>query len=73
MFDTLDSDLMCKKLKAYGFDNIAVSWFFSFLTNRTQKVKIGGFTSLAMKLTSGVPQGGISKNVNNCALFFLSD
>ena len=58
-FDTLDPDLLCKKLKIYGFDDISISWFFSFLTDRSQKVKISLFTSIAIKLTSGVPQGGI--------------
>ena len=58
-FDTLDVALLCEKLSLYGFDNLAVKWFNSFLSNRTQKVKIGEAVSMAVKLTSGVPQGGI--------------
>jgi hypothetical protein len=58
-FDTLDVALLCEKLTLYGFDNLAVKWFNSFLNNRTQKVKIGEAVSMAVKLTSGVPQGGI--------------
>ena len=42
-FDTLDVTLLCKKLKLYGFDNLSVKWFYSFLSNRRQKVKIGHF------------------------------
>ena len=50
---------MCKKLKAYGLSESSVSWFNSFLTNRSQKVKVGNCLSQQIKLTSGVPQGGI--------------
>ena len=58
-FDTLDPEIMCQKLRIYGLDENAVKWFKSFLTNRTQKLKIGDGISMDLKLTSGVPQGGI--------------
>ena len=40
-FNTLDVELLCKKLALYGFDDKSVAWFHSFLKNRTQKVKLG--------------------------------
>ena len=58
-FDCLDSDTLCKKLKFYGFADQTVRWFNSFLTDRTQRVKIGDSISSKLNLTSGVPQGGI--------------
>ena len=35
-FNTLDVDLLCKNFSLYGFDVTAVTWFNSFLKNRTQ-------------------------------------
>ena len=58
-FDTLDSNILCKKLKIYGFDKLACAWFRSFLTGRSQRVKIGRTLSNPRELQSGVPQGGI--------------
>ena len=58
-FDTLDIDLLCKKLSIYCFTDHTVSWFRSFLTSRTQRVKIGKTLSDLVELNSGVPQGGI--------------
>ena len=58
-YDTLDIELLCDKLKLYGFDQLSWQWFESFLTNRKQRVKIGKAMSKPVELTSGVPQGGI--------------
>ena len=54
-FDTLDVNLLCKKLELYGMDQTALNWFRSFLTDRSQKVRIGECTSSSVKLESGVP------------------
>ena len=40
-FDMLDIELLCKKLELYGFSKLTVIWFSSFLTNRSQRVRIG--------------------------------
>jgi hypothetical protein len=58
-FDTLDIELFLKKLSLYGADSMTSDWFRSFLTGRTQRVKIGNSLSTPLELTSGVPQGGI--------------
>ena len=39
-FDCLDPFILCKKLKFYGFDELTIKWYHSFLTGRTQRVKI---------------------------------
>ena len=43
----------------YGFTDQTIKWFNSFLTGRSQRVKIGDSISTNVQLTSGVPQGGI--------------
>ena len=58
-FDTLDPNLLCQKLDIYGVDKKSREWFHTFLTKRTQRVKIGNQLSNPLFLTSGVPQGGI--------------
>ena len=58
-FDTLDTSTLCSKLAIYGFDMLSCNWFRSFLTGRTQRVKIGRSLSSSKRLESGVPQGGI--------------
>ena len=58
-FDCLDITILCEKLRIYGFKNNTVNWFRSFLSNRSQRVKIGDTLSEPKNLNSGVPQGGI--------------
>jgi hypothetical protein len=58
-YDTLCPSFFCEKLKNYRFDNKEFKWFMSFLTGRSQRVKIGTSTSDSVKLISGVPQQGI--------------
>ena len=58
-FDTLDIKLFLKKIGLYGADELTRSWFETFLTGRTQRVRIGSVLSGPLALTSGVPQGGI--------------
>ena len=58
-FDTLDAQILGKKLVLYGFTDHTTKWFLSFLTGRTQRIKIGSQVSKSVSLKSGVPQGGI--------------
>ena len=39
-FDTLDHRLLLKKLEKYGVRGTALSWFQSYLENRTIRVKV---------------------------------
>ena len=52
-FDTVDTELLCLKLSLYGFDKKSCDWFHSFLTGRSQRVRIGNSTSPSLKLSSG--------------------
>ena len=39
-FDTLDIELLLDKLAVCGADDLSQNWYRSYLTNRTQKVRI---------------------------------
>ena len=58
-FDCVDHGLLLSKLFKLGCDNDSVNWFYSYLTDRTQKVSINSMLSNPMKVQVGVPQGSI--------------
>ena len=58
-FDTLSKDIVCQKLRCYGFDNKSVNWFNSYLSEREQRVMIGSTISKPITLKVGSPQGAI--------------
>ena len=58
-FDTLDHDILLHKLSHTGVRDHALSWFQSYLTNRTQYVEIDSHTSTPKNIQHGVPQGSI--------------
>lgn len=63
-FDCINIELLLCKLKYYGFDDAAIKWFRSYLSNRQQRVEIrqSNGSSLISSLTPvdrGVPQGSI--------------
>ena len=56
-FDTVDHDLLCKKLEHYGVQQRELSWFQSYLLNRKQFCRVGGVDSDIGEVEVGVPQG----------------
>ena len=58
-FDTVNHDILLKKLDHYGFRGVINNWFRSYLTDRKQKVVINGFESENKLLLHGVPQGSV--------------
>ena len=56
-FDTLDYSILFTKLNHYGIRGTALNWFNSFLTARSQYIKIGSSQSNRQSITCGVPQG----------------
>ena len=58
-FDTVDHNILLKKLDHYGVRGISNKWFGSYLTDRKQFVSINGFNSNISSITSGVPQGSV--------------
>ena len=59
-FDTIDHKILLQLLSdKYGFTDKALSWFRSYLCDRTQAVTINGITSNSIQLKYGVPQGSV--------------
>ena len=58
-FDSIDHSLLLIKLRSLGFSNRAVDWFKSYLSRRSQIVRIGTTLSEPHLTTHGVPQGSI--------------
>ena len=78
-FDTLDHGILIRKLAHYGINGIALEWFTSYLTGRTQYVEIDGVSSNILSLFTGVPQGSIlgpllfliyMNDIPNCTEYF---
>ena len=58
-FDTVDHEILLKKLEYYGIKGVANKWFNSYLSNRHQFVTINGFDSTKSPMNFGVPQGSV--------------
>jgi hypothetical protein len=58
-FDTIDHDILLKKLSHYGIRGIALDLLQSYLNNRSQSVVYQNVASSYSKITCGVPQGSI--------------
>ena len=59
-FDTIDHDVLLDRLNIHcGFADTALSWFTSYLRDRTQIVKIGSASSHSTTNRFGVPQGSV--------------
>jgi hypothetical protein len=58
-FDTVDHDILIKKLFQIGVRGTAHSWFRSYLSNRKQFVHVNNVQSLLLDIILGVPQGSI--------------
>ena len=56
-FDTVDQNILLKKMEDLGFYGPLLSWCESYLTDREQQVVLNGNESYTFNATSGVPQG----------------
>lgn len=58
-FDTLNHEILLKKLSFYGLGATSLNLFKSYLSNRKQYVSLDNIVSDFGKITTGVPQGSI--------------
>ena len=58
-FNTLNHEILLRKLKYYGFRGIAYKLMKSYLRERLQCVKTRQWVSGFKKITCGVPQGSV--------------
>ena len=58
-FDVVDHDILIQKMELYGFEDCAITWLSSYLSDRKQRVYVEGSLSEPLQLEAGVPQGSI--------------
>ena len=58
-FDTVNHDILLKKMNHYGFRGKINEWVRSYLCERNQKVTINGISSESRVIHHGVPQGSV--------------
>ena len=58
-FETIDRRLLLDKLRKLGWSTNAIEWFNGYLTNRSQRTKIGELVSNCKRNDLGVPQGSV--------------
>ena len=58
-FDSINHDLLLKKLNAYDIHGTELLWFTDYLAGRKQRVVVDGVSSEWARVSMGVPQGSI--------------
>ena len=58
-FDSINHNLLLKKLKSFNLNQQSIDYIQSYLSNRRQSTKLSKFTSTEQEIKSGVPQGSI--------------
>ena len=58
-FDTINHNILIRKLQHYGVRGLALDWFISYLSNRNQVVTGNGVQSELLSVPCGIPQGSV--------------
>ena len=56
-FDTVNHNMLLRKLEKYGIRGLHLEWFHSYLSSRTQYVQIGNTKLASLTVRCGIPQG----------------
>jgi hypothetical protein len=58
-FDTVNHEILLKKMHKMGIRGKELDWFKNYLSNRKQFVYLNGKSSTLLEILLGVPQGSI--------------
>ena len=59
-FDSVDHTILLERLRvSYGLNDVVLSWFISYLTDRSQHARTSGSRSASSAVLFGVPQGSV--------------
>ncbi|XDV21520.1 hypothetical protein PO909_026611 [Leuciscus waleckii] len=62
-FNTVQPHRLIQKLKMFNVNSFLIKWYLSFLTNRTQQVRVNHTLSELKHISIGVPQGCVSSPI----------
>jgi len=62
-FNTIQTPLLISKMEQLSVNPAIIKWYSSFLTDRTQCVKVNNCLSEQRKISTGVPQGCVSSPI----------
>ena len=84
-FDTINHNILLRKMSALRFSDRSINWFQSYLLNRRFRVNVHGKCSCIAKIDCGLPKGSILgpllfllyvsdlKQAADCDLFLFAD
>jgi len=70
-FPSIVHEILCQKMRVYGFSEPAIGWFRPFLYDRTQCVRVRESRSSWIPVGQGVPQGSPLGSL--CFLLYKND
>ena len=65
-FNTVDHQILIKKLQYYEIDSVALEWFKKYLSNREQYISSQDISENCLDIICGVPQVSITSFSDLC-------